>query len=156
MFERIHQYGLIDAAGIWYRARAYGDPQPNGAWDGWLVFFPVGGGAAIAPPGPETTQTTLAALTLWAAGLTPVYLEGAMARALGLAQQVPLIARLSEAEYDALGDAEQLEAQAAVERSAADLDEAAARTARADAQRSGQRVSPLKVRWQRHRKRLQK
>ena len=107
----------------------------TGAWDGWLVFFPLGGGAAIAPPSPETTQTTLAALALWAAGLTPVYLEGAMARALGLAQQAALIARLAEAEYEALGDAEQLEAEAAIERSAADLDEAAARTARAEAGR---------------------
>ena len=64
-------------------ARAYGDPQPDGSWDDWLVFFPLGRGTAIAPPSPETTQHTLADLAVWAAGLTPVYLEGALDRALG-------------------------------------------------------------------------
>ena len=135
MFERIQQYGLIEAGGRWYRPRAYGDPQPDGGWDGWLVFFPLGGGTAIAPPSKETTQNTVAALADWAAALTPVYLEGAMARALGLARQVPLVARLTDAEYEALDDAERLDAAAEVERSAAGLDEAAARTARADAER---------------------
>jgi hypothetical protein len=90
MFEHIQQYGLIDAGGIRYRPRAYGDPQPEGTWDGWLVFFPLGGGTAIAPPCPESTRSTVAALAVWAAGLTPVYLEGALARALRTAQQAPL------------------------------------------------------------------
>ena len=135
MFEHIQQYGLIDAGGIRYRPRAYGDPQPDGTWDGWVVFSPVGGGTAIAPPGPESTQSTVAALAVWAAGLTPVYLEGALARALRTAQQAPLIARLKDAEYESLDHAERMETAAAVERTAADLDEADARTARADAER---------------------
>jgi hypothetical protein len=105
MFEHIQQYGLIDAGGIRYRPRAYGDPQPDGTWDGWVVFFPLGGGTAIAPPGPETTQSTVAALAVWAAGLTPVYLEGALARALRPAQQAPLIARLKDAEFESLDHA---------------------------------------------------
>ena len=135
MFEHIQQYGLIDAGGIRYRPRAYGDPQPDGTWDGWLVFFPLGGGTAIAPPGPESTQSTVAVLAVWAAGLTPVYLEGALARALRTAQQAPLINRLKDAEYESLDHAERMETAAAVERTAADLDEADARTARADAER---------------------
>jgi hypothetical protein len=135
MFERIQQYELIDAAGIWYRPRIYGAPRLDGTWDGWLVFFPLSGGTAIAPSGPETTQSTVAALTLWAAGLTPVYLEGALARARGLAQQTPLIARLTDAEYEALADAQRLETAAELERTAADLDDAAASAARADAER---------------------
>ena len=135
MFEHIQQYGLIDAGGIRYRPRAYGDPQPDGTWDGWLVFFPLGGGTAIAPPGPASTQSTVAALAVWAAGLTPVYLEGALARALRTAQQAPLIARLKDAEYESLDHAERMQTVAAVERTAADLDEADARTARADAER---------------------
>jgi hypothetical protein len=135
MFQRIQQYRPIAAGGTWYRPRAFGDPQPNGAWDGWLVFFPLSGATAIAPPSPETTQNTVAALAVWAAGLTPVYLEGALARALALAQQEPVIARLTDAEYEALDDAERLEAAAETERTAADLDDAAARIARADAER---------------------
>jgi hypothetical protein len=135
MFERIQQYKLIEAGGSYYRPRAYGDPQPDGTWDGWLVFFPLRGGTAVAPPDPETTQSTLAALGVWAAGLTPVYLEGALARAQILAQQTPLIARLTDAEYEALEDAQRLETAAEVERSAADLADAAATSARADAER---------------------
>jgi hypothetical protein len=54
----------------------------------------------------------VADLAVWAAGLTPVYLEGALDRALRLAQQVPLTARLTDAEYEALDDAERLEAAA--------------------------------------------
>jgi hypothetical protein len=135
MFHRIQQYGLIDAGGLWYRPRAYGDPRSDARWEGWLVFFPLASGIAIAPPGPETTQSTLAALTRWAAGLTPVYLEGALARALAGVQQPPLIGQLTAAEYEALEDAERLETAAAVERTAADLDEAAAEAARADAER---------------------
>jgi hypothetical protein len=135
MFHRIQQYELIDVGGRWYRPRAYGDPQPDGMWDGWLIFFPLARGIAIAPPGPETTQSTLPALAVWAAGLSHVYLEGALARALELAEQPPIIARLTDAEYEALADAERLETAAVVERRAAELDEVAARAARIDAER---------------------
>jgi hypothetical protein len=134
MFHRIQHYELIDSAGRWYRPRAYGDPQPDGTWNGWLVFFPVAGGPAIAS-GRETTQSTLGALEVWAAGLTPVYLEGALDRALRLAEQSPLLAQLADAEYEALDDAERLETAAEVERATADIDEAAASLARSDAER---------------------
>ena len=135
MFHRIQQYELIYAGGRWYRPRAYGDWQPDGTWDGWLTFFPIDGSSAIAPPGPETTQSTWAALVVWAADLTLAYLEGALARALRLAQQPLLIDQLADAEYEALEDAERLERSAEVERTAADLDETAASAARADAKR---------------------
>jgi hypothetical protein len=135
MFHRIQQYELIYTGGEWYRPRAYGDRQPDGTWDGWLIFFPISGCSAIAPPGPETTQTTLAVLGVWAADLTLAYLEGALARALRLGQQPLLIDQLADAEYQALQDAKRLERSAEVERTAADLDEAAASAARADAER---------------------
>ena len=77
----------------------------------------------------------MAALAVWATGLTPVYLEGALARALRVAQQAPLIRQLSHAEYEALETAERLETAAEVEGTAADLDEAGARAARVDAER---------------------
>jgi hypothetical protein len=126
MFRRIQQYELIEVDGRWYRPRAYGDPQPDGTWNGWVIFFPVGRGIAIAPPSPETTQRTEAALAVWATELTTLHLEGALARALGLLDQPQIIARLSDAEYEALEDAERLE-------TAAELDDAAAKSARSDA-----------------------
>jgi hypothetical protein len=134
-FHRIQQYDLIYTGGRWYRPRAYGDRQPDGTWNGWLTFFPINGSSAIAPPRPETTQSTWAVLVLWAADLTLAYLEGALARALRLAHQPLLIDQLAHAEYEALEDAERLERSAEVERTAADLDEAAASGARADAKR---------------------
>jgi hypothetical protein len=66
-------------------------------WDGWLVFFPVGGGRVIATDR-ETTQPSLAALTYWASGLTPVYLEGALVRALSLQPELQLARELDELE----------------------------------------------------------
>ena len=132
MFHRIQEYPLIDLRGRW-RPRAYHDPRPDGAWDGWLVFFPLAGGVAIASGRPETTQSTFEALVLWAAGLTPVYLEGALVRALKAAEQPPLVSRLAVAEYEALEDAERLETAAAVDHAVAELDETAAAIARADA-----------------------
>ena len=78
-------------------------------------------------------QSTLEALEVWAAGLTPVYLEGAFARALS-AERQPVLSELACAEYEALDDAQRLESAAEIDRAAADLDEAAARAARADAE----------------------
>jgi hypothetical protein len=139
MFHRIQKYDPIYRGGRWYRPRAFGDRQPDGTYDGWLVFFPIDfpidGSSAIAAPGPETTQSTWALLAVWAADVTLGYLEGALARALTAAQQPLLIDQLADAEYEALEDAERLERSAAVERTAADLDEAAASAARADAKR---------------------
>ena len=136
MFQRIQQYPLIEADGRWYRPRAYGDPQPDGRWQGWLIFFPLMGSGAIAPPHPETTQATWAALTTWAEGLTVVYVEGALERALTVAHQpAALTSRLAAAEYQALEDADRLETAAEMQRAAADLDEDAADIARDEADR---------------------
>jgi hypothetical protein len=135
MFHRIQQYGLVQAGGRYYRPRAYGDPRTDGTWEGWIVFFPSPGGVAIAPPASETTQSSVAALSAWAAGLSSIYFEGALARALALAQQPTIIARLTDAEYDALDDAQRLETAAEIERTNATLDTAAASAARAAADR---------------------
>jgi hypothetical protein len=134
MFQRIRQYNLINASGRVYRPRAYADARADGTLDGWLVFFPVGGGQAIATER-ETTQATFEALTVWAAGLTPVYLEGALARAIQLAHQPSVIAQLEDAEYEALEDAERLETAAEIDRATATVEETAAAEARADAER---------------------
>ena len=127
MFKLIQQYELVELDRVWYRPRAFGDRQTNGRWDGWLVFFPVSGGRAIASD-QETTQSTLDALAVWASSVTLVYLEGALARALRIDQQPSIIDQLNAAEYEALLDADQLE-------TAAQIDHAAADAARIDAER---------------------
>jgi hypothetical protein len=64
-----------------YQARACGGPMPGGTWQGWLEFIPIAGGDALRS-GRETTQPNRTDTEYWATGLTPVYLEGALRRAL--------------------------------------------------------------------------
>jgi hypothetical protein len=64
-----------------YEARACGGETSGGQWHGWLEFVPRGGGAAVRSPR-ETTQPNRTDVVYWATGLTPVYLEGALRRAL--------------------------------------------------------------------------
>ena len=129
MFQRIRPYPLMTAGGRVYRPRAYANPQPSGVCEGWLVFFPIDGGRALASDR-ETTQSSFDALVNWAAKITVVYLAGALERALRIEQQPPALADLTRAEYEALEDAERFEEQAAIEREAADLDANAAASAR--------------------------
>lgn len=64
-----------------YIARACGGKMPDGMWQGWLEFLPIGGGDPIRS-GRETTQPNHTDVVYWATGLTPIYLEGALQRAL--------------------------------------------------------------------------
>jgi hypothetical protein len=130
MFERAAEYPPIEGEGRWYRPRSYGDPRSDGTWEGWLVFFPLIGDDEIAPPTPETTQQTWAALVTWATALTPVYLSGALDRALTVA-----VSRRAVAEYEALEDAERLETPSEMHHAAADPGEVAAHAARREAER---------------------
>ena len=134
MFHRIQQYPLVHYDGRTYRPRVYGEPQPDGSWGGWIVFFPLDGSPAVATDR-ETTQRTIESLGVWGAGLTSVYLEGALVRALELAAEPLVLANLSAAEYAALEDADRLQTAADIERASATIDEAAAAAARADAER---------------------
>jgi hypothetical protein len=128
MLSLAHHYDeLIAAGGRTYRARVYGAVDVDARWGGWILFFPVGGGRPIAT-GRETTQSSLANLTYWASGLTPTYLEGALARALALtpeAQMARELERLERLEDAAEVRAETLERAAAAARSEATLAEAA-------------------------------
>lgn len=64
-----------------YRAQACGAPMPDGLWEGWIEFVPLDGGPAVRSPR-ETTQPNGRDAAYWASGLTPIYLEGALTRAL--------------------------------------------------------------------------
>jgi len=64
-----------------YEARACGAPMPDGCWEGWIEFVPVNGGQPLRSSR-ETTQPNRIDAEYWANGLTMVYLEGALDRAL--------------------------------------------------------------------------
>jgi hypothetical protein len=72
---------IMSADGKSYIARAVGSEMPDGMWQGWLEFLPMGDGEPIRS-GRETTQPNRTDTLYWATGLTPVYLEGALHRAL--------------------------------------------------------------------------
>jgi hypothetical protein len=78
---------ITDSDGITYTARACGSESDNGHWQGWIEFTPVDGGRAIRS-GRETTQPNRTDALYWATGLTHIYLEGALQRALN-----PLVVR---------------------------------------------------------------
>lgn len=115
MLTQAHDYDflLTSPAGA-YIARVYGRPEEDGTWGGWLVFFPAGGGRVIATDR-ETTQPSLADLSYWAAGLSEVYLQGALERALDLQPEAQLareLERLEQIELTAASRADTLEAAA--------------------------------------------
>jgi hypothetical protein len=67
--------------GAEYLARACGSASDHGRWQGWLEFVPLDGGEVIRS-GRETTQPNRTDTEYWATGLTPIFLEGALDRAL--------------------------------------------------------------------------
>ena len=83
MAEVLVEYGEAITAedGRNYTARAVGSPMPDGKWQGWLEFVPLGDGDPVRSSR-ETTQPNRADTEYWATGLTYVYLEGALHRAL--------------------------------------------------------------------------
>jgi hypothetical protein len=81
---------VVSKDGHAYIARACGGPAASnhGTWQGWLEFVPAAGGPAVRS-GRETTQPNREDTVYWATGLTPVYLEGALERALNPLTKVP-------------------------------------------------------------------
>ena len=73
---------VTDENGRRYLARACGAQMAGDTrWQGWVEFVPIGGGAPVASSR-ETTQPNRTDTVYWATGLTPIYLEGALQRAL--------------------------------------------------------------------------
>jgi hypothetical protein len=72
---------IIGPDGTRYVARACGDEMPDGMWQGWIEFVPVGSGEPVRSAR-ETTQPNREDTLYWATGLTPVFLEGSLKRAL--------------------------------------------------------------------------
>lgn len=70
---------MLDANGNAYEAQACGTVGDDGLWEGWIEFEGPYGAVRTAR---ETEQPNLDDLRYWAQGLTMVYLQGALARAL--------------------------------------------------------------------------
>ena len=64
-----------------YRSQACGGSMPDGLWEAWIEFIPLDDGYPIRSPR-ETTQPNRTDTIYWASGLTHIYLEGALQRAL--------------------------------------------------------------------------
>ena len=79
---------VIRGDGKSYIARACGDEMPDGMWQGWIEFIPVGNGEPVRS-GRETTQPNQVDTEYWATGLTPIFLEGSLARALNPIRRSP-------------------------------------------------------------------
>jgi len=71
-------------------AQACGAEMADGRWEAWIEFIPGAGGAPLRTPR-ETTQPNRTDAAYWASGLTAIYLEGALDRALNpLVRRVPV------------------------------------------------------------------
>ncbi|HEX6976515.1 MAG TPA: hypothetical protein VF147_19040 [Vicinamibacterales bacterium] len=90
MAEVLVEYSevVIGPDGRRYAARACGSEHGAHLWQGWLEFVPLGEGEPVRT-GRETTQPNRQDTVYWATGLTPVYLEGALARTLTPPPRMP-------------------------------------------------------------------
>src|SRR3954468_85590 len=86
----IYQSPVTAADGTVYQARACGSEMPGNGWQGWLEFVPLAGGESLRTAR-ETTQPNRRDTEYWATGLTPVFLEGALQRALSGPRAVPVV-----------------------------------------------------------------
>jgi hypothetical protein len=72
---------IVGDDGKRYSARACGAEASENSWHGWIEFESADEGVTIRTPR-ETTQPNRTDTVYWATGITPVYLEGALRRAL--------------------------------------------------------------------------
>jgi hypothetical protein len=70
-----------------YAPRACARVAEDGRWEGWIEFSDLDTGAVVRSQR-ETTQPSRADTMYWATGLTRVYLEGALDRALAPARRI--------------------------------------------------------------------
>jgi hypothetical protein len=76
-----YQHAIAGPDGELYEARAVGSRMSGGKWQAWIEFVPLDGGKPLRTAR-ETTQPNRDDAVYWATGLSPVYLEGALRRAL--------------------------------------------------------------------------
>lgn len=101
MSEVLLEYDMVVTAdeGSRWVPRACGRPGKGTIWEGWIEFIPLDEGSRPVRSRRETTQPSRESLAYWAAGLTPVYLKGALDRA--LQQPIPRkVVRLAKTLFD--------------------------------------------------------
>jgi hypothetical protein len=83
MAQLIHEHAahIRTPEGSVFAVGTHGEQRDDGTWAGWLEFEPLERGVPKLRTERETTQSSREALSGWASGLEPVYLEGAFARA---------------------------------------------------------------------------
>ena len=84
MAELVHEreIALTGPDGTTYdRALVYAEPNGRTTWAGFVEFVPAKGDRTVRTAH-ETTQSNIEGVAYWGTGLEPVYLEGALARAL--------------------------------------------------------------------------
>lgn len=83
MAEVLVQFDTVMRApdGRWYVPRACGRRAGN-VWEGWIEFVPADDSPTAIRTAKETLQPNRTDLMYWATGLTRIFLEGALKRAL--------------------------------------------------------------------------
>lgn len=84
MSEVLIEYDTIvsDVDGGRWAAHSCGRGRADKMWEGWIEFVPVDRGRKPVRSRRETTQPSRQDLVYWATGITPIYLKGALDRAL--------------------------------------------------------------------------
>jgi hypothetical protein len=92
MAETLLEYQKLVSApnGAKYQARARASRVRGGLWHGWMEFVPIAGGLSVRTAR-ETTQPNRIDTVYWATGLSAVYLEGALRRALSKPTVMPAL-----------------------------------------------------------------
>src|SRR5947199_325543 len=72
---------IIGPDGVGWVPRACGREDASGLWEGWIEFVPDGSAEPVRTQR-ETIQPNRVDLMYWSQGLTRVYLESALLRAL--------------------------------------------------------------------------
>ena len=90
---------LVGPDGTGWAPRACGRADASGLWEGWIEFVPDRAAEPVRTQR-ETQQPNRDDLMYWAQGLTHVYLESALTRALGPARVTPTDIRATPPLFD--------------------------------------------------------
>jgi len=71
--------------GITYQVQIHGLERTDHTWEGWIEFHPLDPSLPILRTEQETSQPSRVTLDYWAGGLEPIYLQGALRRAIDAA-----------------------------------------------------------------------